>query len=61
MLSSFALKKDPTVWLGGTQPANTRIPLSFLGNAPAQANNITTPREHLQVKEISKFWQNHFL
>ncbi len=29
------LNKDPIVWLDGARPANTCIPPSFPGNAPA--------------------------
>jgi hypothetical protein len=34
------LNKDQTIWLDGAKPANTCIPPSFLGNAPA----LPTPK-----------------
>jgi hypothetical protein len=43
------INKDPTIWVDGARPANTWIPLSFLGNMAAWWQGISTSMISLQV------------
>jgi hypothetical protein len=45
--SQGVLNKDPTVLLNGARPANTCIPPSFPGNAPAHPNRVPNPKSTL--------------
>jgi hypothetical protein len=55
------LRKDLTVFLDGSRYANTCIPSSYLGNAPAKQPGIPIPKNTFaNVNKLEKFsfWQH---
>ncbi len=45
---------DPTVWPDGTRPAKICTPPSFMGNAPAQAHGVPTPKNIIYICKYKK-------